>query len=449
MLRKISILLIVVVLVTTPYSFNGSYFTKNLVPNRVDANASGDIEILDIEPAVNEFYEYIPEEVQILESIEEQIVNIEENLDTLQEQEIDHELENAVEELKAIDMEQVVANEIQKQSNELTLDNTEEVIEVLEDENLTISEVTESILNDEETTLEEAPEEEINGEIIEDPIANEIESTDIDELNPENALLDTEVTVNIVKTKGDESIVIELGEFVEEVKEQSEPESYSLFQKSTVSASNSGWGYFLAVKNTAVADMNTKSAKFVNMGTFTKAGGVLKPKSYTMKLQNKRKTTSSGSYSTSSTKNVSSAKLGKTYYLESSISKTYFWKAYASFTGTFKDGSKDVDNTASDRFLLNKKGVPYPTYKDKKSKKTMSEPSSTTWTKKYYPESWTTSKRNKYLNWYEGEYGKINRSEYEIHHIRPRVYYGSNSNSNLIPLKKSFHKKVSTWWKNY
>jgi hypothetical protein len=196
--------------------------------------------------------------------------------------------------------------------------------------------------------------------------------------------------------------------------------------------------------------MNTTNAKFVNFGTITASGGILRPISYTIKLTNKRKMTDDGDYYTHATENILNAKKGTAYYLESTIGGTYFWKGYATFVGVFGDGSSDVENTSADRELLNKKGVPYPTFKDPKSGKIMSEPSSTTWTKKYYPETWTTSKRTKYLDWYEDKYGDINRSDYEVHHIRPRVYYGLNDYSNLIPLKKSYHQSiVSPWWAAY
>ncbi|MEK5522415.1 MULTISPECIES: hypothetical protein [Heyndrickxia] len=37
-----------------------------------------------------------------------------------------------------------------------------------------------------------------------------------------------------------------------------------------------------------------------------------------------------------------------------------------------------------------------------------------------------------------------------MHHIRPREYYGSNDYSNLISLKKQFHRsEVNPWWTNY
>ncbi|MCM3112032.1 hypothetical protein [Lederbergia lenta] len=464
MKRKIAIVLIVL-LVFSPYSLNfGSL--KSIDSTEVNAKESlldGEELTLNEEIFASEVgYEYYSEEVQLIEKLDEQIAQIEENLETLQNQDIEQELAEVVEEIQSIDIQQVIAEEIKQQSEELTLGNTEVIIESLENENFSIEEFTDDVI-DETTETEEAvvntidsalenetTEENIDEEIIEDPIATAIENGDTDELTPKNVLLDSDISLNIVITEGEETTVKELGEFVEEVATQSKGEQYSMINKNTASAASASWGYFLASQRSAIANMNTKVAKYVNIGTITVAGGVLKPKSYTIKLENKRKTSSSGSYSSYATKSISNAKLGTSYYLESSISKSYFWKAYASFTGTFKDGSKDTDNTSTDRVLINKKGVPYPTYKDSKSGKKMSEPSSTTWKKGYYPEAWTTSKRNKYLDWYESKYGKITRTDYEIHHIRPRVYYGSNDYSNLIPLKKTYHKKtVSPWWTNY
>jgi hypothetical protein len=464
MKKKIAALL-VLLLVLSPYSLS----IGSLKAAILSVNASEPIEeetflLSEKSISVEEEYEYFPEEIQLVEKLNEQVTQIEENLETLQGLKIDDELAGVVEEIQSLDIKQVVAEEIKQQEENLAIENAEVIIESLENGNFSIEEAMDTIIKEEfeeDVKENEIVESEINTnespldnqtpeENLEDPIAIAIENGDTGEITPENILIDSDISLNIVMNEGEETTVKELGEFIEEMAVQSTDGQFSLISKNTASASSAKWGYFLASQNTAIANMNTTNAKFVNMGTITVAGGVLKPTNYTIKLENKRKTTSSESYSSAATKTVSNAKKGTTYYLESSITKTYFWKAYASFTGTFKDGSKDVENTSTDRVLLNKKGVPYPIYKDSKSKKVMSEPSSTTWTKKYYPETWTTSKRTKYLDWYESKYGKITRSEYEVHHIRPRVYYGSNDYSNLIPLKSSYHRKtVSPWWTNY
>lgn len=40
-------------------------------------------------------------------------------------------------------------------------------------------------------------------------------------------------------------------------------------------------------------------------------------------------------------------------------------------------------------------------------------------------------------------------SGYDVHHIVPRRYGGTNNYSNLIPLKKAEHTTVTNWWKYY
>ena len=51
--------------------------------------------------------------------------------------------------------------------------------------------------------------------------------------------------------------------------------------------------------------------------------------------------------------------------------------------------------------------------------------------------------RKKYPN------AKINWKEYEIHHMRPLKYGGTNALSNGIALKKNVHAKFNAWWSNY
>lgn len=61
--------------------------------------------------------------------------------------------------------------------------------------------------------------------------------------------------------------------------------------------------------------------------------------------------------------------------------------------------------------------------------------------------------RNAYIKWFNNTYnnGKDpwDWSDYQIHHIRPRKYGGTNEYSNLIPLTKSTHNIFSTWWLSY
>lgn len=58
--------------------------------------------------------------------------------------------------------------------------------------------------------------------------------------------------------------------------------------------------------------------------------------------------------------------------------------------------------------------------------------------------SWTTSNRNAYADYL----GK-DLTGYEVHHIVPRAYGGTNVYSNLIPLTPTDHTTVTSWWASY
>lgn len=39
--------------------------------------------------------------------------------------------------------------------------------------------------------------------------------------------------------------------------------------------------------------------------------------------------------------------------------------------------------------------------------------------------------------------------EYELHHIRPRAYGGTNDLDNLVPLSTEDHRQYTGWWSGY
>lgn len=434
-MKKIFILFLCGLIVISPYSFNSKAFVS-ADENSISLEQVSESDSNNADLAFDEDLVHLTESEVLVDELVSQINDIKENLEIIDQQAVDQELLEIIEEIKLIDIESMVSENILQQSKELNLENADSVINSLEN-------IGEEIVVEEEIVENESVD--FEGEVIPD----EVFEDNYDSESAEDLLISSDVSLNIVTTEGEETIIQDISEFVEELVVAKEKAANSIFKKDIASASNSGYGYFFAAHNVAVVDMKTTKAKFVNIGTFTKTGGILKPVSLSMNLVNKRKTTSSGSYTNVISRTVNATK-GRDYKVESPISKTYFWNATAKFTGTFKDGSKDTTLKTSKRFLLNKKGVLYPVFKDPKSKKVMSEPASTTWTKKYYPEAWTTAKRNNYKKWYEPKYGKLTWTDYEVHHIRPRVYYGSNDYSNLIPLKTSYHRGiVSPWWTNY
>lgn len=57
---------------------------------------------------------------------------------------------------------------------------------------------------------------------------------------------------------------------------------------------------------------------------------------------------------------------------------------------------------------------------------------------------WNASKRAAYA-----KYLGVDLTDYDVHHIIPREYGGTNDYSNLIPLAVSDHRTVTSWWVNY
>ena len=57
---------------------------------------------------------------------------------------------------------------------------------------------------------------------------------------------------------------------------------------------------------------------------------------------------------------------------------------------------------------------------------------------------WNASKRAAYA-----KYLGVDLTGYDVHHIIPREYGGTNDYSNLIPLAVSDHRTVTSWWVNY
>lgn len=66
---------------------------------------------------------------------------------------------------------------------------------------------------------------------------------------------------------------------------------------------------------------------------------------------------------------------------------------------------------------------------------------------------WDGPARAAYIKeWYDRGYGDLpgSWSDYDIHHILPREYGGSNDFNNLVPLlRQQEHVPFSSWWRNY
>jgi hypothetical protein len=391
---------------------------------------------------------YISNETVELDELNQEVENIEEKIKQLSTIE-DVAVQEMYEELSQIDIQGIVDEEtllLEAQDQEVSIENDGTITDVENTSDIENAPTEVSISNS--LNLFSLNKASANDEVTE---PTEIVTTEDDYPQTNegiNNLVDADLTLNIVVPSTDNQgyEVQDIDTFIEKTQEANEE---TLIEPINAEAASASWGYFFAVQSTFVANHQTTNAKFVQVVEVPTTGGVTRPVSFTIKMANENKTYRDGSYATNASNTFKNVKKNQEVSLVSSISSTKFWRGKATVTGYFSDGSTDVENLTSDRFLLNKKGVIYPTYKDPGSGKTLTVPEYTTWSKNYVT-GWTTTDRNKYRNWYNDNYRDLNWSNYEVHHIRPRNYGGTNSNTNLIPLPTDFHRKVvSPWWTNY
>lgn len=60
--------------------------------------------------------------------------------------------------------------------------------------------------------------------------------------------------------------------------------------------------------------------------------------------------------------------------------------------------------------------------------------------------------RDKFKIWYNTTYGTQTDDWWtarQVHHIRPRVYGGTDDNSNLMPIPVANHQLITSWFVNY
>lgn len=213
------------------------------------------------------------------------------------------------------------------------------------------------------------------------------------------------------------------------------------------------------VSRIAVPSLNTASkvsVGYVNVGLegngsgtmyakLWKVGTIKNPK-ITVNLQRKY---TGGSWTVITKKTFTSiGSIATPSKISASTNKTAFWKV--TLSGSLNGGNVTYSTY---EFLYNKKAVRYPDYTDSGSKKKLTVPATNLSVVPVSQRvSWTSTDRKNYISWYNKNYpNKINDwSKYQIHHIKPRQYGGTNSNSNLIPLLTTYHQKtVSPWWSNY
>lgn len=103
--------------------------------------------------------------------------------------------------------------------------------------------------------------------------------------------------------------------------------------------------------------------------------------------------------------------------------------------------------------ILNSKGIAYPKITDLKSGKPIHFPNGNI---KVVPKGqrvkWDSHARGQFIKeWYDRGYPSPPRpwGDYDIHHIKPRKYGGTNDFDNLTPVLREEHKKFTAWWSNY
>lgn len=174
--------------------------------------------------------------------------------------------------------------------------------------------------------------------------------------------------------------------------------------------------------------------------TVTRAvGTVPSPAKVTLKLQN-RLTGESFVTQKEKTINLRTAKSGSVKY---GTTKSRIWRARV----TGKIGIATLDyNTYS--YIYNKKCIRYPSYTESYSGKKLYVPPTNL---KVDQQKRDELFRKKYIANFKKEYPKasINWDNYQIHHMRPLKYGGSNALSNGFAVTKARHSNLNSWWLSY
>jgi RHS repeat-associated protein len=115
----------------------------------------------------------------------------------------------------------------------------------------------------------------------------------------------------------------------------------------------------------------------------------------------------------------------------------------------------NLSNIPSNSYInINSHGDPYPTIVDPRTGQPIPAPPDNL--KKIPVEQrveWGSQQRYEFIKeWHDRGYPTPNGGwdQYEIHHIIPREYGGTNDFENLVPVKSDFHQNViNNWWKYY
>ncbi|MFC6202099.1 HNH endonuclease signature motif containing protein [Lactiplantibacillus nangangensis] len=102
--------------------------------------------------------------------------------------------------------------------------------------------------------------------------------------------------------------------------------------------------------------------------------------------------------------------------------------------------------------LQNSIGQNFPEYIDPVSKRDAESPINTTWTKLATSPEWKNTDRQSFIKQFSEIFGNQNAAYWkanQVHHIRPRIYGGSNAFTNLMPVPVAEHQLITTWFIHY
>ncbi|MEW9700932.1 HNH endonuclease signature motif containing protein [Paenibacillus sp. SI8] len=168
-------------------------------------------------------------------------------------------------------------------------------------------------------------------------------------------------------------------------------------------------------------------------------------------------TSQNGAYSEydNSASTLSQIYVGKQIYTEFPVFSSYYWDFAIGLVSFDSEGAPYLPAPIEGEYnlgLANGKGLSYPVYTDSLQGKVMSKPQYSNYLPVGNKVSWTSTDRQNYINWYTQWYGTPSGgwTQYDIHHILPRQFGGTNDYSNLMPLPKWYHQQtVTPWWSNY
>lgn len=120
----------------------------------------------------------------------------------------------------------------------------------------------------------------------------------------------------------------------------------------------------------------------------------------------------------------------------------------------FQEGMELGEQLAQVSSIVNSKGESYPTVIDPRTGEPISFPDNPQWVTPEDRVSWDSKQdRSDFIReWHDRGYDEPpgGWEEYDIHHILPREYGGTNDFENLVPVERETHQqKLTPWWNNY